>query len=47
MRNSRTSDVQYSVAVSDTQTGATRVYFHPQGSVASPTTDTAALAVCP
>jgi hypothetical protein len=42
-----TSDVQYSVTVSDTQTGATRVYFHPAGSVAAPTTDTGALAVCP
>jgi hypothetical protein len=42
-----TSDVQYSVTVSDTQTGATRVYFHPAGSVAMPTTDTGALAVCP
>jgi hypothetical protein len=42
-----TSDVQYSIAVSDTQTGATRVYFHPPGSLASPTADTGALAVCP
>ncbi len=42
-----TSDVQYAVAVSDTQTGATQVYFHPPGSVADPTADTGALAVCP
>jgi hypothetical protein len=42
-----TSDVQFTVSVSDTQSGATQIYFHPLGAPATSLADTNALAVCP
>ena len=42
-----TTSVEYSVVVTDTQTGAARQYFNPRGNSFQPVQDTAALATCP
>ena len=41
------TDVEFTVKVRDTQTGRTRVYFHPAGSAAAPVRDVEAFATCP
>lgn len=42
-----TTNVEYTVTVTDTQTGRVKVYFNPQGVVSPAVTDTSALATCP
>lgn len=42
-----TTDVQFVVTVTDTQTGRVKTYFNPQGSSADAVTDTSAFATCP
>jgi hypothetical protein len=42
-----TTDVEYTIRVVDTQSGATKTYFHAGGSPAPAITDTSAFATCP
>ena len=42
-----TTNVQLTITVVDTQTGAVHVYFNPQGTAAPPVQDTSAFATCP
>jgi hypothetical protein len=42
-----TTDVQFVVTVTDTQTGKVKTYFNPQGFSADAVTDTTAFATCP
>ena len=42
-----TTDVEFVVTVTDTQTGKVRTYFNPQGVSADAVTDTGAFATCP
>jgi fibronectin type III domain protein len=42
-----TTNVQYTVTVTDTQTGAVKVYFNPLNNSAAAVTDTSAFATCP
>jgi hypothetical protein len=42
-----TTNVELALVVTDTQTGATRGYFNPQGNPAPPVQDTSAFATCP
>jgi len=42
-----TTNVQFTVTVTDVTTGKTKVYFNPQGQAAVPVQDTAGLATCP
>ncbi len=42
-----TTDVEYTLTVTDTQTGSVRRYTNPLGTAAAATTDTAAFATCP
>ncbi len=42
-----TTDVEYTLTVTDSQNGAVKVYFHPQGQPAQSITDTSAFATCP
>ena len=42
-----TTDVEYTLTVTDTQTGVTKDYFNPLGNPAPAITDTSAFATCP
>lgn len=42
-----TTDVEYTLTVTDTQTGATKLYFNESGQPAPAITDTSAFATCP
>lgn len=42
-----TTDVEYTITVTDTQAQEVRTYFNPQGNPAAPIQDTAAFATCP
>lgn len=42
-----TTDVEYTIYVTDTQRGTTKTYFHAGGSAAPAITDTGAFATCP
>ncbi|MEM7353197.1 MAG: hypothetical protein AAF657_20550, partial [Acidobacteriota bacterium] len=42
-----TTDVEYTLTVTDTQTGSVRQYTNPLGTAAAATTDTDAFATCP
>lgn len=42
-----TTNVQYTVTVTDTQTGAVKVYFNPLNTTSPAVTDTGAFATCP
>ena len=42
-----TTNVQYTVTVTDTQTGSVKAYFNPQGISGPAVTDTGAFATCP
>jgi hypothetical protein len=42
-----TTDVEYTIYVTDTKNGATKTYFHAGGSPAPAITDTSAFATCP
>jgi hypothetical protein len=42
-----TTDVQFTVTVTDTQTGKVKTYFNPQGTSADAVTDTGAFPTCP
>lgn len=41
------TNVQYTITVTDTQTGAIRTYFNPLGTAAAAITDTSAFSTCP
>ena len=42
-----TTDVEYTIFVTDTASGKTKTYFHAGGSAAPAITDTSAFATCP
>lgn len=42
-----TTNVEFTLTVTDTQTGVVKVYFNPQNQPASPVQDTSAFATCP
>lgn len=42
-----TTDVEYTITVTDTQKGTIKTYFHAQGTAAPAITDTSAFATCP
>lgn len=42
-----TTNVQFTLTVTDTQTGAVKVYFNPLNQAAAPVQDTSAFATCP
>ena len=42
-----TTNVEYTLSVTDTQTGITKQYFNPLGTAAAAITDTGAFATCP
>lgn len=42
-----TTDVEYTLTVTDTATNETKSYFNPLGQPAEPITDTSAFATCP
>ncbi len=44
---SATTNVEFSLRVTDTETGVTREYLNPLGTSAAAITDTGAFAVCP
>jgi hypothetical protein len=42
-----TTNVEFTVTVVDTETGAVKVYFNPQGHLADSVADVSAFATCP
>ena len=42
-----TTNVEFTLTVTDTQTSQTKSYFNPLGMPAAPITDTSAFATCP
>jgi hypothetical protein len=42
-----TTNVEFTLTVTDTQTGKTKVYFNPINTPAPPVQDTSAFATCP
>ena len=42
-----TTNVEYTLTVTDTETGVTKAYFNPLGATAAAVTDTAAFQACP
>ena len=42
-----TTNVEYTLTVTDTQTGDKKTYFNPLGTAAPAVTDTSAFATCP